>query len=68
MIRPMETRFVIRPDARGYTVRDLWTGDAANLAGTPQIGLSKGDAEHTAELLNATATEAPPPVHSDATT
>lgn len=53
----MEPRFVIRPDREGYSVRDLWTGQLAVLAGTPQAGLSQQDAEHTAQLLNRTAAE-----------
>jgi hypothetical protein len=47
----MEPRFVIRPDREGYSVRDLWTGQLAVLAGTSQTGLSQQDAEHTAALL-----------------
>ena len=50
----MEARYVIRPDDRGYTVRDLRSGEPACLAGRPQVGLSQDDAEHTAELLNRT--------------
>lgn len=53
----MEPRFVIRPDGEGYSVRDLWTGQPAVLAATPQKGLSQEDAEHTAALLNQTAAE-----------
>lgn len=53
----MEPRFVIRPDSEGYSVRDLWTGEPAILAATPQKGLSQEDAEHTAQLLNRTAAE-----------
>lgn len=64
----MDTRFVIRPDGRGYTIRDLWTGEAARLAGAPQVGLSQDDAEHTADLLNDAAAGAPPPLQSGATT
>jgi hypothetical protein len=57
----MEPRYVIRPDPQGYSVRDLLTGQPAILAATPQKGLSQEDAEHTAELLNRTATEATRP-------
>jgi hypothetical protein len=53
----MEPRFVIRPDREGYSIRDLWTGQPAVLAGTPQAGLSQQDAEHTVALLNRTAAE-----------
>lgn len=57
MMQTMETRYVIRPDDQGYTVRDLWSGEPARLAGSLQIGLSQDDAEHTAELLNRTIAE-----------
>ncbi len=53
MMPTMETRYVIRPDGQGYTIRDLWSGEPARLAGSPQVGLSQGDAEHTADLLNS---------------
>jgi len=53
----MDARYVIRPDDQGYTVRDLWSGEPARLAGRPQVGLSQDDAEHTAELLNRTLAE-----------
>ena len=51
----MIQRYVIRPDSEGYRVCDLWTGEAAVIAMTPQTGLSELDAEHTAELLNRRA-------------
>ena len=51
----MAERFVIRPDSRGFTVVDIWSGDAAELAMTRQVGLSASDAAHTAKLLNARA-------------
>lgn len=57
MMAAMETRYVIRPDGRGYTVRDLWSGEPARLAGSPQVGLSQDDAEHTANLLNRISAE-----------
>ncbi len=57
MMAAMDTRYVIRPDAQGYTVRDLWSGEPARLAGSPQVGLSQDDAEHTADLLNRTTVE-----------
>jgi len=48
----MEKRFVIRPDRSGYTVTDIWTGEPAVIAMTPQTGLTQADADHTASLLN----------------
>lgn len=48
----MPERYVIRPDREGYTVSDIWTGEAAVIAMVPQTGLSREDAEHTAGLLN----------------
>jgi hypothetical protein len=48
-------RFVIRPDREGYSVCDMWTGEPAVIAMTPQTGMSHADAEHTAELLNRRA-------------
>jgi hypothetical protein len=51
----MIQRFVIRPDSQGFSVHDVWTGEAAVIAMTPQTGLSAEDAAHTAELLNRRA-------------
>lgn len=51
----MADRFVIRPDARGFTIVDMWSGEAAEVAMTRQTGLSAPDAAHVAELLNARA-------------
>jgi hypothetical protein len=51
----MAERFVIRPDRVGYSVCDLWTGEAAVIGMVPQTGLSHDDAEHTAALLNRRA-------------
>jgi len=45
-------RYDIRPDATGWTVVELWTGQAATIASKVQTGLSEDDARHTAELLN----------------
>lgn len=52
---PMTDRFQVRPDRAGFSVYDVWTGEAAIIAMTPQTGLSREDADHTAELLNARA-------------
>ncbi|MDB5448288.1 MAG: hypothetical protein JWQ97_3605 [Phenylobacterium sp.] len=51
----MTQRFAIRPDPAGFSVYDQWTGKTAVIAMTPQSGLSREDAEHTAELLNRRA-------------
>jgi hypothetical protein len=58
----MASRFSVRPDPCGYSVFDLWTGEIAVIAMTPQDGLSQADAEHTAALLNRRSdSNAPPP-------
>ncbi|MBU1376101.1 MAG: hypothetical protein KKE02_24260 [Alphaproteobacteria bacterium] len=49
----MTQRFVTRPDAGGFRVTDIWTGEVAVIAMTRQTGLSEEDAEHTAKLLNS---------------
>jgi hypothetical protein len=49
-------RFVIRPDRAGFSVIDIWTGEPAVIAMTPQTGMPEEDAEHTAALLNRRAT------------
>jgi hypothetical protein len=48
----MAQRFSVRPDPSGYSVFDLWTGETTVIAMTPQDGLSREDAEHTAAVLN----------------
>jgi hypothetical protein len=48
-------RYAIRPDHEGYSVYDVWTGQPLRLAMDPQTGLSKEDAEHTAQLFNTRA-------------
>jgi hypothetical protein len=45
-------RYAIRPDHRGFSVFDVWTGQPVQLAMNLQTGLSKADAEHTARLFN----------------
>jgi hypothetical protein len=50
-------RFIIRPDRDGFSVYDVVTGAVAVIAMSPQTGLSRVDAEHTAELLNRRASE-----------
>jgi len=51
----MTERYVVRPDASGFSVVDLWTGERAVIAMTPQSEMSKEDADHTAEMLNTRA-------------
>lgn len=51
----MTERYVIRPAADGFGVYDVWTGEVAVIAMTPQDGLSREDAEHLARLLNRRA-------------
>lgn len=45
-------RYTTRTDRNGFSVYDGWTGEVAVIAMTPQSGLSREDAEHTAALLN----------------
>lgn len=51
----MLDRYQIRRGPNGYGVIDVWTGETAVIALTPQDALSREDAEHTAELLNQRA-------------
>ncbi|HEY0438258.1 MAG TPA: hypothetical protein VGC92_16570 [Phenylobacterium sp.] len=51
----MTNRFAVRPDRQGFSVFDVWTGEPAVIAMTPQTELSRQDADHTAELLNKRA-------------
>jgi len=48
----MIERFVIGPDREGFSVVDLWTGEVAVIAMTPQTGMPEVDAKHLAGLLN----------------
>lgn len=48
----MTNRYLVRPDAQGFTVFDLERAEPALIASQPQIGLSRDDADHTADLLN----------------
>lgn len=45
-------RFVVRPQSGRFRVIDIWTGETAIIAMTPQDDLSQLDAVHTAQLLN----------------
>lgn len=48
-------RFAIRRDSEGWSVFEIFTGETAVIALTPQTGLSEEDAQHTAALLNKRA-------------
>jgi len=48
-------RFAIRPDGKGWTVFEMWTGEPVVLAQDRQVGLSEVDAKHTADLMNRRA-------------
>jgi hypothetical protein len=54
MTKPID-RFDVRADARGWTVYDIFTSEAAVIAMAPQTGLSRVDADHTAALLSERA-------------
>jgi hypothetical protein len=51
----MTDRYIIRPDPSGFSVIDMWTGERAIIASTPQSEMSKEDADHTAAMLNTRA-------------
>ena len=51
----MISRFVVRPDSERFRVLDIWTGQAALIAGLAQVELSQADAEHLAAMLNVQA-------------
>jgi hypothetical protein len=51
----MTDRYIVRPDASGFSIVDLWTGELAVIAMTAQSEMSKEDADHTAEMLNTRA-------------
>jgi hypothetical protein len=48
-------RFVVRPQTERFKVVDIWTGETAVIAMTPQDGMSEDDAVHTARMLNRRA-------------
>lgn len=48
-------RYVVRPETERYRVVDIWTGETAVIAMTPQDDMSEEDAWHTARLLNRRA-------------
>ncbi len=45
----------MRPDQKGWTVYEIWSGKPALVAQAPQAGLSEADAKHTLALLNGAA-------------
>lgn len=45
-------RFVVRPETERFKVVDIWTGETAVIAMTPQQHMSEADALHMARLLN----------------
>lgn len=51
----MLLRYQIRPDRSGFSVYDVWTGEAAVIAMDPQTGLTRDDAIDIADLLNRRA-------------
>lgn len=54
----MSERYAVRPDAQGFSVYDLWTGETVVIAMARQDALSREDAEHTAAMLNKRAPRA----------
>lgn len=48
----MTDRYTVRPDAVGFTILDAQTAEPVTIGMAPQRGLSKEDADHTAQLLN----------------
>jgi hypothetical protein len=45
-------RYAVRPGEGGFRVIDVWTGQTAVIASTPQDDMSEQDAAHTAKMLN----------------
>lgn len=60
-------RFVIRPDAVGFSIIDIWSGGPAVLAASPQVGLPQSDPDHIAQLLNERAGVLSPAPSAEAT-
>jgi len=50
-----QDRYALRPDAAGWTVYVIWTGEPAVVGAAPQTGLPEADARHMAALLNTQA-------------
>lgn len=57
-------RYGVRPDGKGWTVFEVWSGEPVILAQDRQVGLSEPDAEHTAGLLNQRALRGDPSMRS----
>ncbi len=49
----MVKRFAIVSDPLGYAVYDVLTGSPAVIGASPQDGLTREEAETTAEMLNS---------------
>ena len=45
-------RYVVQPGTKGFRVVDIWTGQPAVIALTPQEGISEAEARQIAALLN----------------
>jgi hypothetical protein len=48
-------RYAMRPDAGGFTVYVIYTGEPALVGGAPQTRMSEADARHMMGILNAQA-------------
>jgi hypothetical protein len=53
-------RYGVRPDGKGWTVFEAWSGEPVVLAQARQVGLSEVDAKHTADLMNRRAMSGDP--------
>lgn len=53
--RKRVSRFVVRPQTERFRVVDIWTGETAIIALTPQDDMSEEDAIHTARMMNRRA-------------
>lgn len=50
--RPMLARYHLKPDPKGFTVYDIWTGKPVCVALLPQTRLSLEDAQTLVRLMN----------------
>lgn len=53
-------RYDIREDSEGWTVFDVFTGEAVAIHGVPQTGMDVQDADELAELLDHRALQGGP--------